>query len=322
MAGQTPPEQLQQAAPPPPNQPTAENTIVMPSPDELRRRDEVKGRQVEFINSVPEEYRTKEYIQNFAKTDDPKKEMFKSFDSAHSMVGARAEIKPLDANATDDQKKEYYKKLGVPDDVKEYKAGEATWSDEDKEVGQFVAANSSPKLVERMANVSQKLGLTPAQFKGLTEEWSKAIVSEHKDQLKTQLSNQAQSKTRDEDFAKEADKAFGNRKDVVLSNGKQMLEDAVNPAFKESLKTLDNKTLIILASALDGIHAKYIREGSFSSNSGMAAPPPKTKEQLSAERRALYADPGFKTKDPLILQKINENDAEERRLRGMPSKVY
>lgn len=299
------------------------NTVRFPTGEELRRNEETKIKQQAFLNTVPEPFRLKEYVQNIAKTEDPMTEFHKSYESAQSMIGQRNQpVQPLAADATPEQRSEYYKKIGVSEDLNDYiKIDNVTWEADVKDVGDFVTSNRSAPLVEGLAKEAQALGITDKQFKGLVPAYEKLLVSQNKDALKEQVKRQAQMKSIDEDYSKEINKLYGPRSEVVVQNGRKMLEESVPVSIRAKISELSNDAILVLAAALDSTHAKYVREGTFTGTAGSGAAPSKSLNDLSIERQAIYAskawnEPGH-PQHKEARAKERANDAETRKAMGL-----
>lgn len=325
-AGQTvpPPEGTQPTPDAGAAKPEQQNTIQFPTGKEILDREKVEEKRQAFLSLVPEQYKGKEYIQNILKTDDPQTEFFKFTDNAHSMTGRTvSEFKMPDENTPEDQRKEFYKKLGVPDSIESYTLDTVEWAPEEKEAGEAVVQNRDPRILKQVAEAAQKAGVTDKQLKIINGAFEKAVVSVYKDGIIQQVKKQANNKTIDESFSTETKRLYGNQAEQVLANGKKMLEESVPPSIHEKLKSLDNDAILVLSAAMDSFHRKYVREGSFTGvSSSTTQAPARTIDDLSTERRAIYASEAWNNpgspdhKDAKRRERANDNEA--RRIQGLP----
>src|ERR1051326_3864274 len=76
----------------------------------------------QFLNTVPDDYKEKDWVKDFAKRENPHAELFKEFENQKSLIGRKAEgLKVPGADAPDTDWQELYKALGVPEKPEDYK---------------------------------------------------------------------------------------------------------------------------------------------------------------------------------------------------------
>lgn len=298
-------------------------TMSMPTAEDMKRDAASNERRIAFEGFVPEAYKGKEWVQNIAKTESPIEELFKKTENAQSLIG-RKELGIPGPDATPEQKQAYRKAIGVPDTAEEYVINPTTWDPEDKDLGQFVDKSRDPKLMAHMAKTCHDLDIPPEKLNKISEAYEKFMVKSNKELLQAAIKAEADAKDQAVDFKDKATKMFGNRYDSVLNNGRDLLMKHMDKSLKSDLETLDNKSLLILASALDGIHRAYVSEGTIGNAQPTGAARQVSEAQNTAERRALYADPAFKLKSHPrhveVMAALERNDAELRQLRGVVQK--
>ena len=241
--------------------------------------------QADFDKFIPETYRGKEWVQNILKSESPREEFFKQYESAQSLIGKRPEgLQVPGDNATPEQLKAWHKAVGVPETADAYDLKPVEWSDADKEAGEYLKSQQPESVTKAMKDAALTLGVTPKQLQGLKDAYDKAFVGEHKEWL-TEAAKQ------DADFDKQADQVFGNRKDAVLASGKQLMDALVPAAVRPMLDNASNETLIVVSAVLDAFKDRYIKEDKFN-GAGMAAAP-STKADISKEGQRLMALPAY-----------------------------
>ncbi|MBX9937652.1 MAG: hypothetical protein K2Y32_00280 [Candidatus Obscuribacterales bacterium] len=201
-----------------------------------------------FLDSVPEEYRSKEWLTNFAKTENPLGEILKSYDNQLGLIGRKSEgIKVPGEGATADDWAAFHKAIGVPESPDKYEYAPPTVKDELKEY-----FKPDDNLLKHMKEAALKAGVRPEGFKVLAEaldnyyvgELDKALGSTN--QMLADLENKFKQK-------------FGERSDQVL-NGWQKSFEAMPAESKTVIESLDPRVKVVLADAWETFAKKYIRE--------------------------------------------------------------
>lgn len=255
-----------------------------------------------FEATVPTVYREREWYKNITKAVEtsgvnPQEELIKQFENAQSLVGSR-KIEPLPADATPEQKKEFYKNLGVPDDVKAYVVPPTQWSDDEKEIGSYIDGGRDPVILEGLAKWAQENGVTPEQLKGGYHEYEKILAKQHKEMLTKQ---KADSETVSADWEKISLEKFGNRRDQVMNQGGALVkENAPDWAVKimENPTSTANQMLVAFAATLDSVRSRYIREASVT-REGAPATTNNSFNDVRAEVRKNLNDPAYNNpRDP------------------------
>jgi len=208
----------------------------------------------ELISFIPETYKDKPWAKE--KTTDPDN-FFKWVDNLETTVGKKSLDRP--------EKPDEY----VFEPIPEFK--------------------DMPRAPEKEAVMKQLLheaGVPKSMALKLQQGFDKLVYQEH-----TQM-EEANKKLNDE-FNNSVAKMFGEKKDTVLANSKKLLMENTSPEIRAKVETMDNDTLLVLASALDGITKKYIKEDGFTGGDAAVQSGSETYEQLSAKQRDLMKNPAF-----------------------------
>lgn len=268
----------------------------------------------DFSTAVPEAYKEKEWVQNILKSENPQEEFFKQYENAQTLIGKRPQGLTIPGdNATPEEVKAFHKALGVPDTVEGYDIKPTTWDEADKELGEYVNSNRSEGLLKDMKEAFMEEGIPPAKMQRLMEKYDKSFVKHNKEFFTTAIQANTELQA---DFDKTATEFFGTRKMQVLDAGNKILEATVPEKIQPFLKELDNRSLNIMAAALDSIRAKYIKEDNFggSGDGGNAV----SLDEIKNEGRRLmnlpaYGDPLHVDHDKTVAL-VNANYERQRNL--------
>lgn len=221
----------------------------------------------DFISSLPEEFRGKEYLKDVK--DMPA--LLKKLDGAQTLIGARPAGIPQE-NAAPEEWNKFNKAWGVPEKAEEYDIGE---------VPKELPRNEDFEKNMRLA--FQKAGLSKRQAKLLSGEYHTIVTAQLKEMgLAVEQQNV--------NFDTLATETFGERKDKALANGKALIAKYVPEKMKAHVAGLSNENLIVLASVLDGITKDFIKDDQLPGGAGGSAP---TTDEKRAEARKLMASPAF-----------------------------
>lgn len=220
---------------------------------------------------VPAEYKDKPYMSKINDVDG----LFKSFDSAQEMLGKRPAGIPHE-DAGEEAWNSFYKELGRPDtpdgyDVKLPELPEGMQADDAQLKG--------------FKETAHKLGLTPKQTQALVDydvERQKAMMG------KMQEQSAASQKQLDDEFDELSAKTFGERADEAIKNSRKLISQYVPKDFQDKIQNLDNNSLIVLTSVLDGVTRDYISEDQPLRGDSPAAQT--TEERLAEAHRLLASD--------------------------------
>lgn len=243
---------------------TVDVNIDAPTPQQQAALTEI---QKAFLEKVPDTYKEKEWVKNFAKTDNPTDELFKSYEHQLSQMGKKGEgLKVPGADATPEQKQEFRKAMGVPDKAEDYKY-------DPPKAPQGMEAYYQPDagLIKTMQEAAFKGGMTPEAWQEQVNAYNSHFDSTVKDAV-SQLDNQL--KATQEAFAKR----YGEKSPQVLAN----LDKAVAGApdtDKAIFAALQPATKAAMASILQTFSEKYIAEDKLDFTPGMAQAAPMTEQE-------------------------------------------
>jgi len=218
--------------------------------------------------SIPKEYADRPYLKG---VDSPEK-LFSMLDGAQKVIGERPAGIPK-PDAPQAEWDSFYRAMGRPEKAADY---------------QF-ELDPSLKLDDKFVNstkeIMHKYGLTPTQAKGIQKDFDAMMVAVAKERG-VELAKQ------NTDFNKLATDTFGADRDKAIATAKGLLDTFTPAALKPELAKLSNENLIVLASVLNGINAKYIK-----SDGAPLAPPGsmggKSGADLRSEGQALMGTKAY-----------------------------
>lgn len=213
----------------------------------------------EFASVVPAEFKEKPYLKDV----DSFEKLFKKLDGAQSLIGRRPAGIPQD---TDPQDKwnEFFNLMGRPEQPDKYELGappEGYQRDEE--------------TLKALRSVFHQTGLNGKQASAIVSSYEKIILD------RANKNQQAQ----EAEFDKISKETFGDRQDAVIAKSAQMLKDFAPAQFQPHIASLDNKTMIVLASVLDAVHNKYVPEDRGPTDRAPAAG--RSAEEIRAEAQRL-----------------------------------
>jgi hypothetical protein len=191
--------------------------------------------QSTFLKTVPADYADKDWVKNFAKTEKPLDELFKSYENQRTAISRKTEgtIKIPDANSTPEQKAEFYKAMGVPEkpEAYEYKVPEAP-----KGLERYYQPDD--KLAQGMKQFAHKAQLTPDQWKemsaGFDNMMSTAVQERAANDAKLIADTQASFNKHYGDKAPQVLQALEKSASAAPEWAKPFLSD-LPPAYKEAM---------------------------------------------------------------------------------------
>jgi len=226
----------------------------------------------ELSSIVPAEYKDQPWVTEMK--DVPA--MFKMISDQKTALSKRPGGIPQ-ANASETDWNEFNKARGVPDDAKDY----AFTPPEGKEFSKEDLAFN-----EQLRPLLKAAAVTPEQLAALTPGWQAMG-----DKM-TAESLDAQSKL-DAEFSTLTETLFGDRQDEVLSTGKALMEKYTPKSMGKHVAGLDNKTLAVLASVLDGIRKDYITADQLPTGAG-AGVGQASEAERHAEGRKIMESPIYR----------------------------
>lgn len=225
---------------------------------------------------VPEPYKEKPYMQKIKDVDG----LFKAFDNAQTLIGKRGLQVPGEGSS-ESEWNDFYNAIGRPSDASGYQVNMP-----DNLPKELVADQAE---LDGFKGIAHKLGLTQKQVEGLVQ-----FDIERQTQAYQQMNNKVSSTQSelDAEFEQLAQKTFGSNRDAVLDNAGKLISKFAPKEFADDIRSLDNKSLTILASVLDGVTREYINEddtrGGGSNISGQQA------QDLLAEAHEIMKSEAFR----------------------------
>lgn len=255
--------------PDPTPEPTGSPTVKVdhPAPAPAAKADP----GLDFTSVIPEAYKDKPYMKEVNSFD----KLFKDFDNAQSLIGQRQqEFKIPGPDATPEELEAYVRKVR-PETKDVYEFPETEYS---KKFGRDEAFQG------QMKELFHKAGLHPWQVKTLTEGYDQALFSKA-----NEVANSVEQQN--QEFIKLSEGYFGDKAEEKLKIANDILKANTPDAFKDHLEKLDNTSAMIMASVLNNVYEKFMKEDDL--NTG-AKPSGSDGTALQEEARQLMADPAYK----------------------------
>lgn len=227
-------------------------------------------------------------MANVLKTEKPFEELLKQHEHAQSMLGNRLQVP--DENATPEQLKEFHKKLGVPETPDAYTLEPTKWDEADKQIGDYLNASRNETFMSKIKEAAHQYGVTPKALQGLVDAYDKAFAVEHKAAVMAQINADVELA---KDFDVQSKKLFGNQASEIINRGNQLIDNSVPPEMKASIRSLDNNSQMVVATLLDHVYRKYVKEDNGIGTGAGTGVRTLTPEDVSAEGRRLMSLPGY-----------------------------
>lgn len=251
-----------------------------------------------FIESVPEEYREKQWIQDLAKNEDPHSALFKQLEHAQTLIGKKSTgIDIPGENATPEELKAFHKALGVPDTVDGYKYETPDISKEPEEVQNLLKESAKDdSLLKGMAAEALKLGISEKQFKGLAAAFDMRQIEQMRGLVEQAAkAGEVKSQKQMETFKG----IYGDKSDAVQRIAKEMAIKVLPQNIREL-----NDPEIALHEALRIIHEKVYKNDSVSTPDASA--PEMSKAGLQKKIFEIRANPAYADKFHPSHKALNE----------------
>lgn len=239
-----------------------------------------------FIETIPEGYREKPYMQNIKDMDG----LLEQFDNAQGLLGKKA--LPTE-DSTPEEWTEFYNKLGRPEDFNSYEF-------EDIEMPEGL--KRSEEAQAKVKELFHEVGLTPKQAKTLQSKYDQMMIESFK------ASEESRGAELDKEFDSLADKVFGADKEKALQTAKGLIDRYTPESMQDKVLGLGNNELIVLGSVLNGIQKEFISEDRLNdvTNAGEQG----SKEAMLNKARELrksdaYKDP-FHPNHEAVARQVNE----------------
>ena len=220
-----------------------------------------EGESGTFSQFVPPEYRDKPYVVGLL--DKPpaeaQLELFKKLEGQESLIGKKTIASfPDIETATPEEMLEFHTKV---------RPAEAAGYNVD--IG--VKLEEGAELTE--AQTAYKTGVQDMFFEAGISPWQAEKLTAGFNALTATLPAQGDKEGfSDEEFNTMADTAFGNEKALAMKRSKALVDKYATPEFnKFMLENADDKSVIALATILNGVHKDYIVEDDLSDHGGSGA---------------------------------------------------
>jgi hypothetical protein len=211
-----------------------------------------------FDSIIPETHKESDWVKNISKSEDPVSELFKKVDNLESLT-QRPRVP--DENATPEQRKAFYKSIGVPEDVKGYEVKSVEWAPEDKPFADSLKQYKPEPFMNELKKAAMESGVSKAAWEKLEQTWDKATVQ----QLKT---TQAAGKQLDVDFDQTMTKMYGDQKMAVMDRGSKLLSQFAPVELKGVLAKAPNDLLAAFAGTLSNIYKATTAQDTFNTGTG------------------------------------------------------
>jgi len=205
-----------------------------------------------WLETVPQEYATKEWVTRLAVHENPTAEMFKQLDNQISLIGRKAEgLKVPEKDAKPEDWQAFNKAIGVPESPDQY---EYTPPEVKEELKQFY--NQDDKMLSLMKEACMKGGVRADAFPEIAKvfdnyfigELDKAVTANN--QLFEKLENNFKTK-------------FGDKSSQVIEGWKQSFANSGSEATAV-IEALDPRVKVVLAEHYNDFARKYINEDKLS----------------------------------------------------------
>lgn len=235
------------------------NFPYIPTGDEAARKTSNEA----FGKLIPEPFKQEGWVNEILKNGDSKEhvaEFFNQFANLQKKIGEKPSgVVPPAADAPADAWKQFYKALGVPDNVDDYKLEPTKFEEADKELGNILNNSRPDAFMKELVAAAQQNGLTPKQVQGMLQAHDQLWLKHNRAVLEATVKSEQDA---DKVFDAEITKMFGDRKLHVLAENKKLLDQLI-PADSPQrvwLNAQSSATLAGVAAILESFRQKYVRE--------------------------------------------------------------
>lgn len=211
-----------------------------------------------FDSIIPQDQKEKEWVKNISKSEDPVSELFKKVDNLEALT-QRPRVP--DENATPEQRKAFYKSIGVPDSIKGYEYAPEEWTPEDKPYADNLKQYKPDTVMNPLKEEAMAAGVSKEAWEKLEKKWDKLTV----DQLKAQA---IAGKAQEVDYDQTMTRMYGEEKMAVQDRGSKLLSQFGRVEHKAILATLNNQQLAAIAGTLSDIYKATTKEDTFNTGTG------------------------------------------------------
>lgn len=225
-----------------------------------------------FSSVIPEGYRDRGYLKDIAAMPtgpEAYEALFKKLDGAETLIGKKGGIPAADAKP------------------EEWDSFHAKLRPENADAYDFtVGKDADPVFIKTVKEAFFDAGATKGQAAKFVAKFEAAIAEQNKGVATAQ-------KAHNDEFDSLALKFFGADKDKALAESKAMLSEMAPKEVLPYVGDLDNKALIVLASALRAVKKQYGAEDTLNNN-GEGSGNTADAAALKAEGLKLLASPEYK----------------------------
>jgi len=222
-----------------------------------------------FLDQLPEIYRDKGWAKEIKDMDG----FAKSYEDTKAALSRRPAGIP-DDNASPEDKAAYNKARGVPESADQYQL--------EAHPEGYEPTEQDAKFRSGIQDIFHKADLDPNQAKMVESGWNELIGELESQQGKA-----------DSEFDTMVSETYGDKADAVLASNKALIEKHTDPKFLDYVGTLDNRALMALSTAIDGIKKEYIGEDKVPAGDPVAPVGARTNDQIRAEMVAIMGSEAF-----------------------------
>lgn len=233
-----------------------------------------------FTASLQEYAKESPWAAEYLKLPNPENQVLKDFANAQKLLGSRPNIP--NENSTPEERKAFYKTIGVPDDITGYKLEPVQWSEEQKAAASVLDASRNEAFMNKLFAVALEEGIPAKAMNRLAQAYDMGFVEQHAASLAEVARVEAEQAA---DFDTKADRLFGANKEKALTNGAALLKSAP-PEIAQLLASHQNEPLIGVAALLNWVHETYIKEAPPINGKNVTAGGGYTEADVRAEAQA------------------------------------
>ena len=256
----------------------------------------------DFFSDLPDEYREKPWVKELAKNGNPKLELFKQVEHANKFIGTKTAASFPTAESTEAERREFYKQLGVPESPEKYEIANTTWEEAEKPLGAIVDQSRNPQVVAAVKQAAFDAGVTPEALNKVINAFEKASV---KFEGEAWQQKAEQERVLNQDFTNLGHKYFGDKYPEVASRVSHLIAEHiknVDPELTLHLHQMDNKSLMVVAAAIDSVHRRQRSEDTMATRNM----PKGNVTDLKSEALRLMNDPEYNNMESPVYKRAVE----------------
>lgn len=222
-----------------------------------------------FLDQLPEIYRDKGWAKEIKDMDG----FAKSYEDTKAALSRRPAGIP-DDNASPEDKAAFNKARGVPESADQYQLEALPEG--------YTPTEQDTKIRAGIQDIFHKADLDPSQAKLIEAGWNELVGG-----LESQQGRD------DAAFDTMVAETYGDKADAVMASNKALIEKHTDPKFLEYVGTLDNRALMALSTAIDGIKKEYIGEDKVLVGDVVEPVGARTNDQIRAEMAGIMGSEAF-----------------------------